>query len=154
MTVASDVLFDEANRSDLDRLVALLGVLFEQEADFEPDPAKQRRGLELLLKNPTRGRVFVARKSGQTAAAVTLQFAISTVEGGETAWVEDVIVDPRHRGAGIGRGLLAYAIDWARRRGIPRLTLLTDAGNEPAQKLYRSFGFTGSAMVPLRLYLR
>jgi GNAT superfamily N-acetyltransferase len=142
-----------ARRDDLPALVDLLGILFSQEADFSPDPAKQRRALELLLSNEQAGTVFVARENGRAIAMASLVYTVSTAEGGKAALFEDLIVHPDHRGRGIATALVRFVIDEARRRGILRLTLLTDMQNERAQALYRRLGFTDSSMKPMRLRL-
>jgi ribosomal protein S18 acetylase RimI-like enzyme len=46
-----------------------------------------------------------------------------------------------------------FVIEEARRRGILRLTLLTDMQNGHAQALYRKLGFADSSMKPMRLNL-
>lgn len=46
-----------------------------------------------------------------------------------------------HKGRGLGRALLAAAVDWARAAGAPRLYLETNSQLAPALGLYRSFGF-------------
>ena len=46
-----------------------------------------------------------------------------------------------HRGQGIGRRLLAAAIDWARARGAHKIDLEVWPHNERARALYRSAGF-------------
>jgi ribosomal protein S18 acetylase RimI-like enzyme len=45
------------------------------------------------------------------------------------------------RGRGVGSALLAAAIDWARERGLHKLSLSVFAHNEAAIALYRKFGF-------------
>jgi len=45
------------------------------------------------------------------------------------------------RGHGVGSALLAAAIDWARERGLHKLSLSVFAHNEAAIALYRKFGF-------------
>ncbi len=54
--------------------------------------------------------------------------------------IEELHVDSRHRGAGIGSGLLAHAEEAAQAEGFPCLSLITHAAN-PAQRLYRKCGF-------------
>jgi ribosomal protein S18 acetylase RimI-like enzyme len=41
----------------------------------------------------------------------------------------------------------------ARAEGCARITLLTDAANAGAQRLYARFGFACSSMTPMRLML-
>lgn len=131
----------------------LLGLLFDQEAEFRPDPAKQAAGLKLILADPARGRIYVAREGRRPVAMASLLFTVSTVEGGKAAWFEDLVVHPEHRRQGTGQKMLAYVISQARAEGVLRITLLTDMQNERAQALYRRAGFVGSPMRPMRLKL-
>ena len=45
------------------------------------------------------------------------------------------------RGRGVGSALLAAAIEWARERGLHKLSLAVFAHNVAAIALYRKFGF-------------
>ena len=143
-----------ARLSDIPRLAELLGFLFKQESDFKADPRKQAAGLRLILRDPRRGRIFTARYGGAVIGMVSLLFIISTAEGGPVVWLEDFVLDPAWRGKGIGAKLLDHAIAYARRRGIKRITLLTDRTNVRAARLYLRRGFQSSDMIPLRLALK
>jgi GNAT superfamily N-acetyltransferase len=142
-----------ATREDLPQLVALLGVLFSQEAEFVPDDTKQTRALEKILADDSVGRIHVAREGGKVVAMASLIYGISTAEGGLAASFEDLIVLPGHRGKGIGSALLQYVIAEARKLGVLRLMLLTDKQNKRAQALYRKVGFSDSTMKAMRLKL-
>ncbi|WP_172196589.1 GNAT family N-acetyltransferase [Saccharibacillus qingshengii] len=48
---------------------------------------------------------------------------------------------PGSRGRGIGTSLIRHLLDGLRERGVKRVSLSVDPGNEPAMKLYRRFGF-------------
>jgi GNAT superfamily N-acetyltransferase len=146
--------FGTATSKDLPQLVELLGVLFEQEAEFQPDPGKQKRALEALLANPTLGKLFVAREGKRVLAMASLLYTISTAEGGKAAWFEDLVVHPEERKRGIGEALLKHVVAQARAEGILRIPLLTDMQNERAQAMYRRAGFVGSPMKPMRLKIR
>ncbi len=143
----------EACAGDVNAMVDLLTCLFEQEADFTPSPAQQRRALELLLAQPSWGRLFVISRGSDVLGMVSLLFTVSTAEGGRVAWLEDMVVRPGWRGKGLGTRLLRAASAWAEKQGLRRISLLTDATNTGARQLYRRQGFVPSAMVPLRLYL-
>ena len=142
-----------ATRQDLPQLVALLGVLFSQEAEFVPDDAKQTRALEKILSDESVGRIHVARDGGKVVAMASLLYSISTAEGGLAASFEDLVVLPGYRGKGLGKALLQHVITEARKQGVLRLTLLTDRQNERAQALYRKLGFADSTMKAMRLKL-
>jgi ribosomal protein S18 acetylase RimI-like enzyme len=147
------IAFEPAREADLPQLVELLGLLFDQEAEFRPDAAKQAAALKLLLSDPVRGRIYVARDGRRPVAMASLLFTISTAEGGKAAWLEDLVVHPDYRQQGTGQKMLAYVISQARAEGVLRITLLTDMQNESAQALYRRAGFVGSPMRPMRLKL-
>jgi GNAT superfamily N-acetyltransferase len=145
--------FGTALAADIPQLVELLGILFTQEAELSPDPAKQRRALEIILADPARARIYVARQGERIVAMAVLHFTTSTAEGGKVAWFEDCIVRPEHRRKGIGKALLEHVIAQARAEGALRVMLLTDGDNERAQALYRKMGFTPSSMLAMRLKL-
>ena len=142
-----------ARIDDLPRLVGLLKILFSQEAEFAPDCGKQTRALEKILSDESAGTVYVAREDGLVVAMASLIYTVSTAEGGTAALFEDLIVLPSHRGRGIAAALVRFIIAEARRRGVLRLTLLTDMQNQRAQALYRKLGFADSSMKPMRLKL-
>jgi ribosomal protein S18 acetylase RimI-like enzyme len=52
-----------------------------------------------------------------------------------------VAVQGDHRGLGIGRSLLRYAVSMARRRGAERMILKVHPENLHARHLYESEGF-------------
>jgi GNAT superfamily N-acetyltransferase len=145
--------FGTAGTAALPQLVELLEILFTQEAELSPDPEKQRRALEIILADPSRAQVFVAREAGRVIAMAALHFTISTAEGGKVAGLEDCVVHPEHRRKGVGEKLLAYVLEQARAEGVLRVILLTDGDNTRAQALYRKLGFKPSSMLAMRLKL-
>lgn len=142
-----------ATPRDIPQLTDLLQVLFEQEADFTPDPEAQEAGLRLFLDDPFAGDILVAEQDGQIVGTITLALVPSTAEGSTVGNIEDFVVDPVHRGQGVGKALMEQAILYAQELGIRRLTLLTDVDNHHAQSVYSKFGFRKSCMVPMRKYL-
>ncbi len=142
-----------ATEEDIPRLCELLAVLFTQETEFAPDAGKQASGLRAILAQPAVGRILVLEDDGKIVGLVNLLLTVSTFLGARTAWLEDLVVDPGHRGKGGGGLLLEAAIREAREAGCRRITLLTDGGNVEAQAFYRRAGFVGSSMRPMRLML-
>jgi GNAT superfamily N-acetyltransferase len=142
-----------ARLEDLEQLVELLGLLFDDEEEFAPDADKQRRAMQAILSDPDVGRSFVAREGERIVAMANLLYTVSTAEGGRAALFEDLVVVPERRGRGIGSALLRHVIDSARKEGLTRITLLTDRGNKRAQALYRKMGFVASTMTAMRLTL-
>ena len=139
-----------ANIDDLDRCAELLGVLFSQEREFTPELAVQRKGLEMIVKKPETGTVFVYESHGVIQGMVAILFTISTALGDKVAILEDMVVAPDLREKGLGASLVKYAMDYAINQGCRRITLLTDHNNEAAHTFYRRHGFTKSDMVVFR----
>jgi len=142
-----------ATLDDVPALCELLARLFAQEADFKPDVQKQAQGLRLIINEPSRGQLFVLRIGNRVVGMVSLLRTVSTAEGGEVFWLEDMIVADEFRGRGLGSELLRHAVEFARQQGVPRITLLTDLENKPAQRFYERHGFKASGMTPMRLWL-
>lgn len=145
------LVLEEARLGDLPRLADLVCSLFEGEPDFKPDREVQLRGLQLILDHPANARIFVLRAPGHPVAGmVNLQFTLSTAMGAKTALLEDVIVHPQLRSRGLGTWMFDQVLEWCRREGIPRITLLTEGENRGAQEFYRRKGFKDSTMVVMR----
>ncbi len=141
-----------AKTEDIEELAGLLGHLFAQEAEFHPDIDIQRRGIWMVLQNPSTGTIWVAREPQEKRiiGMVMVLYTVSTALGGRVGILEDLVVLPEFRNQGIGTRLLRHASEQARQMGLLRLTLLTDGDNEPAQKLYQKLGWSRSEMVPMR----
>ncbi len=54
----------------------------------------------------------------------------------------DLAVDPAAQGRGVGRLLLARAVERLTAAGHPRLGLAVTRGNDRARRLYDALGFT------------
>ncbi len=141
----------EATLDDIPQLCDLLTILFTQEADFQPDSAKQSQGLRQIIEHPEVGRILVLHDGSTVIGMVNLLFTISTALGKRVAILEDMIVHPDWRGGGAGSTLLKEAIAFAQASGCSRITLLSDRLNSSAIRFYQRHGFTLSDMVPLRL---
>ena len=141
---------EPATIEDLPALTALVMELFAASGDFSPDRAVQERGLQLILEQPNRGRIFVLRNNHRIFGMVNLLFTISTARGGFVILMEDVIVHPNHRGQGYGTMLLKHVVEFAKQKNFKRITLLTDKISEESQEFFRKNGFEHSNMIPMR----
>ena len=143
---------EPATLDDLPELTEMLFELFTQEEDFVPNRDRQMRGLRLVLEQPSRGRIFVLRGPNRIIGMVNLLITLSTAEGGFVLLLEDLFVQKDYRGQGLGRQLLAYAIDFARKKNFLRITLLTDKPNAALTRFFLANGFVESGMLPMRMY--
>jgi ribosomal-protein-alanine N-acetyltransferase len=105
----------------------------EKMTSSNPWSADLFRG-ELALPEPSRA-YRIARLDGRLVGYGGLMFVL------DEAHVTTLSVHPDHQGQGIGTRLLAVLVREALDRGTRALTLEVRASNEPAQALYRRFGF-------------
>jgi ribosomal protein S18 acetylase RimI-like enzyme len=70
-----------------------------------------------------------------------LTLALFSIPTGVRAWIEDVVVDERARGRGVGEQLTAEAIRIAAGRGARTVDLTSRPSREAANRLYRRMGF-------------
>ncbi len=66
---------------------------------------------------------------------------LATVPGSFSSDVQTIAVSASHRGKGLGRKLLEALVGQAKRLGSEQILLEVRVDNEPAIKLYQSFGF-------------
>lgn len=59
----------------------------------------------------------------------------------QMAWIEDLAVDPPHRGRNVGTMLMDAALSWSRERGLNGVSLETQDWNLLACRFYLRYGF-------------
>lgn len=117
---------------DLDGFRALVEAVLG-EYGFVPDPV-----LESDLGDPLGkyDQVWVAADGDSVVGSV----AVRRLGDGELE-LKRMYLNPRYRGRGVGRGLLARALGWARADGAVAIVLDTSEAMVEAQRLYESVGF-------------
>ena len=125
-----------------------------ESADVHLTPMR-RRHLRTVLRietevypRPWTMNLFVSELAMRTSRSYYVAKVGPTVVGysglmliGEDAHVTTIAVDPAWQRNQIGTRLLLNIARDARERGARHLTLEVRVSNEPAQKLYRTFGF-------------
>jgi ribosomal protein S18 acetylase RimI-like enzyme len=96
-----------------------------------------------LAQRGTSSVVLVARGADGLDGSVMAGF------DGHRGWVYYLAVSPDHRGAGLGRALMAAAEEWLRARGAPKLQLMVRADNEAALGFYEKLGLERQPVVTL-----
>jgi GNAT superfamily N-acetyltransferase len=88
--------------------------------------------------DPARDGFWTVVKDGRVEGAIALDAAEADAEGAHLRWF---ILSDALRGQGMGRRLLAAALELCRQRGYARVYLWTFAGLDAARHLYEEFGF-------------
>ena len=94
------------------------------------------------LVNSESSTLLIARYPDQESdIAGILTLVIYRVPTGLRCLVEDVVVDEKMRGQGIGEALMLHAIELAREAGASGMSLTSNPRREVANHLYQSIGF-------------
>lgn len=116
------------------RLAAAEGRSFTFPVDLDEGTARR-----LWLLDPP-GVTVVASILGDPAGSAKV--GPNKLGPGAHVATASCLVDPRHRGSGIGRALALWSIDWARRRGYAAMQFnAVVETNSVAVALWRSLGF-------------
>lgn len=136
---------------------------FRHELDAEVFPCLSRRdGCQRLMREITSRKDFVPgatwlvrfRQGGELQASGaslgTQVFAVGTIQGLSTdGWgaIQNLGIDPAHRGKGLGSILLSKAAMGFRQAGLKRMHLEVTTENTGAVRLYERLGFKRSSVV-------
>jgi GNAT superfamily N-acetyltransferase len=87
-------------------------------------------------------RLLVALADGEVAGTYSLAIMEKLGKRGTPAGVvEDVAVAPNRQGQGIGRAMMAHALEECRKAGCYKLALSSNVKREGAHQFYESLGF-------------
>ena len=106
------------------------------------EPARARRGVWALLRNPARGTYFVAECEGSVVGQLLITHEWSDWRNGDFWWIQSVYVAPEFRQRGVFRALFRQVHRLAKsRREVCGLRLYMDAHNHRARRAYEKLGF-------------
>ena len=84
--------------------------------------------------------LYIAREDQEVLGMLSL--VLFPIPTGMRAWVEDVVVDEKARGKGIGKALSEHALKEALRLGAMTIDLTSRPSRVAANLLYQRVGFT------------
>lgn len=97
------------------------------------------------IEADTNNHLIVAELDGEVVGTLQLTFTPSlSYRGGKRATVESVRVDARFRGQGIGREMMLWSIERAKKEGCASMQLTTNSDRSDAQRFYAYLGFKAS----------
>jgi GNAT superfamily N-acetyltransferase len=127
--------------ADIDSLLRLMSHMQNDDPWEQPfSELNVRKNLTELFQNSHYGVIYVACDQQVPIAYLVVCFDFSLEYRGKGAWVDELFVEPTHRGQGIGTQLLDLAEFASREHGAQFLHLEVNHGNR-AIKLYRRRDF-------------
>lgn len=97
-----------------------------------------KKDLEAIV-NSDSTRLFIAEENDEILGTLSLVF--TKIPTGVKIWIEDVVVDNAARGKGVGKQLMAYAIDHVKEQNIKTINLTSSPDRVAANTLYQTLGF-------------
>jgi len=137
-----------AVNDDREPVLDLLEELFEPPARQPPDYTRARatEGFVSAVTQPE-ADVLLAIEGGELIGMTSTYADVPSMRFGQRCWVEDLVVRPAHRSAGVGALLLNAAADWARERGCTHLELASAHVRVDAHRFYRARGMPQKAVI-------
>ncbi|HJU21121.1 MAG TPA: GNAT family N-acetyltransferase [Casimicrobiaceae bacterium] len=147
--VRTDVVCERMTPNALAQAKQLLSTFLEGDPHYRESAARYGdggaealdRALALFLARPEIGFVWLARVDGEVVAACVVCYAISTSRGMLVAKLDDVTVNPRYHGRGIGTAMLDALAARLATDGIGRIDTACHRDNDGAWRFYAARGF-------------
>jgi ribosomal protein S18 acetylase RimI-like enzyme len=147
------VRFCAAGACDADALLALART-FHREEGHPLTAGAEAALLRIVAGEEPLARLWIVRDAAGTPSGyLILTLGYSIEYEGRDGFVDDLYLAPALRDRGVGRHLLAFALEQAEHLGIRTLHLEVEPDNGAAQALYRSVGFeeTGRRLMRKRV---
>lgn len=135
-----------ATPADRDVIVEFNRAMARETEDKGLDPEVVREGVAAILRDPMKGRYFVAESpKGEVVGQASVTYEWSDWRNGAVWWIQSVYVAPEHRGTGVYSRLHRHIREAARREGAIGLRLYVERENRGAQEAYRALGMEEAA---------
>lgn len=133
--------FRPMQRSDYDEVLEMMKIFYASDALLiHPSEEKLGRMLNDCLSDIPYLEGYILETDGQTAGYGILAKSYSTEACGLCVWIEDIYVQPEHRGKGLGSGFLAF-VEERCSHSAARIRLEVEPDNARAIEVYRKAGF-------------
>lgn len=129
----------EATTKDVAAVIRLYGVAGLGDRQFSEEEA--RAHFARFAAYP-QYRLYLAEKDGDGVGTYALLIMDNLAKRGQPSGViEDVAVDPEYQRQGIGRTMMAHAIEQCRQAGCYKVVLSSNVVREEAHRFYEDLGF-------------
>ena len=150
-TTPMEVRFDPVRATDAAALLAMARAFHAE--DGHPLNEASEAAILHVARGEAMAPAWILRSGGEAVGYLVLTLGYSPEYGGRDGFIDDLYLRPELRGQGLGRRLLAFALEQAAALGINTLHLEVESANAGAQRLYRAAGFdeTGRRLMRRRI---
>jgi ribosomal protein S18 acetylase RimI-like enzyme len=131
----------KADQQDLEALAKLADQLIRVQ-----DQLERKDILAKILQDPNRG-IYVAEVKDMVVGFIEVCVFPDFVEGAPLAVIQNLVVDEKHRGLGIGSRLMNSAVEEAEKQNVAEIHVWTEFDNERALRFYAKHEFTKKAIL-------
>lgn len=132
--------FRRAGPEHADAILPMMQAYYAEDG-YAFDPERSRAALLGLLADARLGEAWLAVEDERALGYVVVCLGWSLEHRGRDAFIDELFVVPEARRRGLGRRLMALAIERCRALGVRALHLEVERANTKAQALYRDLGF-------------
>lgn len=131
----------QATSKDASAIVRFNLLIAEETEHLHLDGERLHKGVQALLKDPSKGVYFLAESDGNVVGQLMITYEWSDWRNGNFWWIQSVYVDRLHRGKGVFRSLYQHVYDLASRRAdVCGLRLYVESRNKRARQAYEQLG--------------
>ena len=135
----NDIVIREATPDDIPQLLHIYSSAGVGEVQFSVEEATVHYG---RLKQYPSFHLYIAFIDQNAAGTYELLIMDNMAKRGRRSGiVEDVAVDPRFQGRGVGRAMMEHALEQCRNANCYKLMLSSNLKREDAHRFYESLGF-------------
>jgi diamine N-acetyltransferase len=137
-----NIRFEEGRKEHVNVILSMMQALDDVDPGPTPfDGEGRRRNWERFVGDGLFGKAWIICDGTKPMGYVVLTLGFSFECGGRDGFVDELFVDEKYRGRGIGRRTMEFVEQRAREMGVKALHLEATRENEAAIELYRQAGY-------------
>jgi ribosomal protein S18 acetylase RimI-like enzyme len=144
----------EASLADVPNLLRMMRRLALQEPALPFDEQAVTGAFALFFSSPEFGRAWQIYRGEELAGYVILTLGFSFEYRGRDAFIDELYIEEKFRGRGLGRQAMEFVAERARELGVNAIHLEVDRQNEPALALYQRTGYVDHDRYLMTKWLR
>lgn len=110
-----------------------------------------RKRLKELIANPL-FELYLLEIAGEIVGMASLHYIETLAK--KSAWIEDLVVHPKHQGKGLGKKMMKHVVGRAKKKGIKHIDLTSSPHRVVANHLYKKLKFKPRETNVYRLKLK